>query len=105
MASRTLASAIDASSLVTAYDAYDLLWLQRVLYFLPIVANLIDFNIKQFTIMIACVHILDVVIFQNIIADRPMSLLLRRLCILCLLFSDSIGVREASTQRSASCKV
>ena len=46
-------------------------------------ANLIDFNIKQLTIMIACVHIMDVVIFQNIIAG--IYLLLRRLCILCLL--------------------
>ena len=46
-------------------------------------AYLIDFNIKQVTIMIACVHIMDVIIFQKIIAG--ISLLLKRLCILCLL--------------------
>ena len=46
-------------------------------------ASLIYFNIKQLTIMIACVHIMDVIIFQKIIAG--IYLLLRRVCMLCLL--------------------
>ena len=46
-------------------------------------ASLIDFNIKQLTIMIACMHIMDVIIFQNIIAG--IYQLLRHLCIVCLL--------------------
>ena len=46
-------------------------------------ASLIYFNFKQLTIMIACVHIMDVIIFQKIIAG--IYLLLRRLCMLCLL--------------------
>ena len=46
-------------------------------------ASLIYFNIKQLTIMIACVHIMDIIIFQKIIAG--IYLLLRRLCMLCLL--------------------
>ena len=35
-----------------------------------IVANLIDFNINQLAIclMIACMHIMDVIIFQNVVA-------------------------------------
>ena len=47
-------------------------------------ANLIDFNIIQLAIMIACVHIMDVIIFKKIVAG--IYLLLRRLCMLCLLY-------------------
>ena len=46
-------------------------------------AILIHFNFKQLTILIACVHIMDVIIFPNILAG--ISLLLRRFCIVCLL--------------------
>ena len=56
-------------------------------------ANLIDFNIKQFTIMIASVQIMDVIIFQNMVAY--VTLLLRRLCIVCLLSRIRVVVREA----------
>ena len=52
-------------------------------------ANLIDFNIKQLTIMIACVHIMDVIIFQKMVAGIYMPLI--SLCILCLL--SQIGGR------------
>ena len=31
-------------------------------------ANLIDFNINQLAVMIACVHIMDVIIFQKMVA-------------------------------------
>ena len=47
-------------------------------------ASLIDVNIKQLTIMIACVHIMDVTIFQNIIAGMP------------TLSDRAVGVMEAS---------
>ena len=47
-------------------------------------ANLIDFNINQLAVMIACVHIMDVIIFQKMVAS--IHLPLRSLCILCLLF-------------------
>ena len=57
-------------------------------------ANLIDVNIKQLTITIVCVHTLDVVIFPNIIPG--ISMLLRRLCIVCLL--SRIGDRGKGTK-------
>ena len=38
-------------------------------------ASLIDFNIKQLTIMIACVHIMEVIMFQKIIAGIYISAL------------------------------
>ena len=31
------------------------------------VANLVNFNINQLAIMIVCVHIMDVIIFQNMV--------------------------------------
>ena len=56
---------------------------------------MIYFNIKQLTIMIACVHIMDVIIFQKIIA----GIYLRYISFLYVMptFSDrGVGVREAS---------
>ena len=52
-------------------------------------ANLIDFNINQLAIMIVCVHITDVIIFQKMVAG--IHLPLRSLCILLLL--SQIGGR------------
>ena len=52
-------------------------------------ANLIDFNINQLAVMIACVHIMDVIIFQKMVAG--IYLPLRSLCIVCLL--SQIGGR------------
>ena len=48
-------------------------------------ANLIDFNIIQLAIMIDCVQIMDVIIFQNMVAGIILYLLLRRVCMLFLL--------------------
>ena len=56
-------------------------------------ANLIDFNINQLAVMVACVHIMDVIIFQKMVAG--IHLPLRSLCILCLLFQ--IGGRGKGT--------
>ncbi len=59
-------------------------------------ANLIDFNIIQLAIMIACVQIMDVIIFQNMVAS--IYLLLRRICVCYVYFlGEEVGVREAST--------
>ena len=46
-------------------------------------ANLIDFNIKQLAAMIVCVHIMDFIIFQNMVTG--IYLLIRHVCIVCLL--------------------
>ena len=56
-------------------------------------ASLIYFNIKQLTIMIACVHIMDGIISQKIIAG--ISAL--KTCVYVMpTFSDrGVGVREA----------
>ena len=57
-------------------------------------ASLIYFNIKQSTIMIACVHIMDVIIFQKIIAYIPA---LETFVYVMPTFSDrGVGVRKAS---------
>ena len=65
-------------------------------------ANPIDFNIKQLTIMLACMHIMDVIIFQNIIAG--IYLLLRRVCILCLLSQIRGRVNAWRTLANFCCK-
>ena len=59
-------------------------------------ANLIDFNINQLAIMIVCVHIMDVIIFQKIVTGK--YLLLRRLCMLCLL--SGIGGRGTGSKHT-----
>ncbi len=59
-------------------------------------ANLIDININQSAILIACVHIMDVIIFQKMVAG--IYLLLRRLCIVCLL--SRIGGRGKGSKRT-----
>ena len=59
-------------------------------------ANLIDFNIIQLAIMVACVHIMDVIIFQKMVAG--IYLLLRRLCMLCLL--SRIGGRGKGSKHT-----
>ena len=52
-------------------------------------ANLIDFNINQLAVMIACVHIMDVIIFQKMVAGMS----LRSVCIVCLLSQESKHTR------------
>ena len=59
-------------------------------------ANLIDFNINQLAIMIACVHIMDVIIFQKMVAG--IYLPLRSLCIVLLL--SQIGGRGKGSKRT-----
>ena len=59
-------------------------------------ANLIDFNIIQLAIMVACVHIMDVIIFQKMVAG--IYLLLRRLFMLCLL--SRIGGRGKGSKHT-----
>ena len=59
-------------------------------------ANLIDFNINQLAVMIACVHIMDVIIFQKMVAG--IYLPLRSLCILCLL--SQIGGRGKGSKHT-----
>ena len=59
-------------------------------------ANLIDFNIKHLAVMVACVHIMDVIIFQKMVAG--IHLPLRSLCILCLLFQ--IGGRGKGSKHT-----
>ena len=57
-------------------------------------ASLIYSNIKQLTIMIACVHIMDVIIFQKIIAGISPS---KTFVYVMPTFSDrGVGVMEAS---------
>ena len=63
-------------------------------------ANLIDFNINQLAIMIAFVRIIDVIIFQKIVAG--VYLLLRRLCMLCL-FSRIGGRGKGSKHTRLEC--
>ena len=59
-------------------------------------ANLIDFNIIQLAIVIACVQIMDVIIFQKMVAG--IYLLLRRVCMLCLL--SRIGGRGKGSKHT-----
>ena len=59
-------------------------------------ANLIDFNINQLAVIIACVHIMDVNIFQKMVAG--IHLPLRSLCILCLHFQ--IGGRDKGSKHT-----
>ena len=59
-------------------------------------ANLIDFNIKQLAVMIVCVHIMDVIIFQNMVTGT--YLLIIHLCILCLV--SGIGGRGKVSKRT-----
>ena len=59
-------------------------------------ANLIDFNINQLAVMVACVHIMDVIIFKKMVAG--IHLPLRSLCILCLLFQ--IGGRGKGSKHT-----
>ena len=66
------------------------------LYFYPIVANLIDFNINKLAAMIVCVHIMVVIIFQNMVTG--IYLLIRHMCILCLL--SGIGGRGKVSKRT-----
>ena len=61
-------------------------------------ANLIDFNIIQLAIMIACVQIMDVIIFQNMVAGIILYLLLRRVCMLFLL--SRIGGRGKGSKHT-----
>ena len=58
-------------------------------------ASLIYFYIKQLTIVIDCVHIMDVMIFQKIIAGIISAL--KTFVYVMPIFSDrGVGVREAS---------
>ena len=59
-------------------------------------ANLIDINVNQLAAMIACVHIMDVIIFQKMVAC--IYLLSIRLCILCLL--SRIGGRGKGSKHT-----
>ena len=63
-----------------------------------VVTSLNHFNINLLTIMIACVHIMDVIIFQKIIAC--IYLLSRRLCMLCLL--SRLGGRGKGSKYTCS---
>ena len=64
-------------------------------------ANLIDFNINQLAIMIACVRIMDVLIFQKSVAC--VYLLLRRLCMLCLFSRIGVGRGKGSKHSRLEC--
>ena len=59
-------------------------------------ANLIDLNINQLAVMIACVYIMDVIIFQKMVAG--IYLPLRSLCIVCLL--SQIGGRGKGSKHT-----
>ena len=59
-------------------------------------ANLIDFNINQLALMIACLDIMEVILFKMIVAG--IYLLLRRLCIACLL--SRIGDRGKGSKHT-----
>ena len=59
-------------------------------------ASQIYFNVKQLTIMIACVHIMDVVIFQKIIAGIIISALKTFVYVMPTFSDRGVGVREAS---------